>query len=225
MTTTVDASTVSTAEELREQYDDPWTALADMHTKLDNQTTNIRGAFTKLGAIDDRIDGLETTAECNTECDTSEGECDTHVTDRNGSEANRNGCTDDRNADRNGSDQTPLETICALPEHIADDELSANQERARFIAADVHDYAKKVPAGLVIDSSTIRKKSSRPKREIVLTRKLSPVSWTFSTGLERTLSSWCNDGGRPRSCLMRRWPTAFITAVVIRTVGNPTLRA
>lgn len=171
MTTTVDASTVSTAEELREQYDDPWTALADMHTKLDekddrideleskldNQTTNIRGAFTKLGAIDDRIDGLETTAECNTECDTSEGECDTHVTDRNGSEANRNGCTDDRNADRNGSDQTPLETICALPEHIADDELSANQERARFIAADVHDYAKKVPAGLVIDSSTIRK--------------------------------------------------------------------
>ena len=53
--------------------------------------------------------------------------------------------------------QTPLERICGLPEHIADRELTANQERARFIAKDVGDYAEKAPAGLVIDSRTIKK--------------------------------------------------------------------
>lgn len=53
--------------------------------------------------------------------------------------------------------ETPLERICALPEHIADRELTANQERARFIARDVRDYAENAPAGLVIDSRTIKR--------------------------------------------------------------------
>ena len=53
--------------------------------------------------------------------------------------------------------QTPLERICALPEHIADRELTANQKRARFIARDVRDYAEKAPAGLVIDSRAIKR--------------------------------------------------------------------
>jgi cell division septum initiation protein DivIVA len=53
--------------------------------------------------------------------------------------------------------ETPLERICALPEHVADRELTANQERARFIARDVHDYAEKAPAGLVVDSRAIKR--------------------------------------------------------------------
>jgi hypothetical protein len=53
--------------------------------------------------------------------------------------------------------ETPLERICALPEHVADRELTANQERARFIARDVRDYAEKAPAGLVIDSRAIKR--------------------------------------------------------------------
>ncbi|WP_336346113.1 hypothetical protein [Halalkalicoccus ordinarius] len=53
--------------------------------------------------------------------------------------------------------QTPLERICALPEHVADRELTTNQERARFIARDVCDYAEKAPAGLVIDSRAIKR--------------------------------------------------------------------
>ncbi|MDL5363800.1 hypothetical protein [Halalkalicoccus sp. NIPERK01] len=53
--------------------------------------------------------------------------------------------------------ETPLERICALPEHIADRELTTNQERARFIAHDVRDYAEKAPAGLVLNSRTITK--------------------------------------------------------------------
>lgn len=52
---------------------------------------------------------------------------------------------------------TPLDQLVALPEHVAERELSANQERARFVARDVRDYAEKAPAGLVIDSGTVKK--------------------------------------------------------------------
>ncbi|WP_336365173.1 hypothetical protein [Halalkalicoccus salilacus] len=52
--------------------------------------------------------------------------------------------------------ETPLERICALPEHVADRELTTNQERARFIARDVCDYAEKAP----LASSLIAEQSS-----------------------------------------------------------------
>ena len=53
--------------------------------------------------------------------------------------------------------KTPLERVCALPEHIADRELTANQERARFIARDIQNYAEKAPAGHIIDSRAIKR--------------------------------------------------------------------
>ena len=53
--------------------------------------------------------------------------------------------------------QTPLERICSLPEHVANRELTTNQERARFIARDIRDYAEKAPAGLVVDSRAIKR--------------------------------------------------------------------
>jgi hypothetical protein len=61
--------------------------------------------------------------------------------------------------------ETPLERICALPEHVADRELTANQERARFIAKDVRDYAEKAPAGLVVDSRAIKRVVDRLGRK------------------------------------------------------------
>jgi chromosome segregation ATPase len=63
----------------------------------------------------------------------------------------------DAGKDPSQNAETPLERICALPEHVADRELTANQERARFIARDVRDYAEKAPAGLVIDSRAIKR--------------------------------------------------------------------
>ncbi|KYH24123.1 hypothetical protein HAPAU_37660 [Halalkalicoccus paucihalophilus] len=65
--------------------------------------------------------------------------------------------------------ETPLERICALLEHIADRELTTNQERARFIARDVRDYAA---AGLVLTSRTITKvitavEGTKPHTQIV----------------------------------------------------------
>lgn len=53
--------------------------------------------------------------------------------------------------------ETPLEQIIRVPEHMAEDSLSANQERARFVASGIHEYSRSVPAGRAIKSSEIRK--------------------------------------------------------------------
>lgn len=50
-----------------------------------------------------------------------------------------------------------MERIIQYSKDTAQEHLTANEQRARFIAKDVRDYATTVPAGLVIDSSTIRK--------------------------------------------------------------------
>jgi outer membrane murein-binding lipoprotein Lpp len=59
--------------------------------------------------------------------------------------------------DNNGSTtpQTPLERIITLPEQMAETELTANQQRSRFVATDIVDYSRSVPAGRAIKSSEI----------------------------------------------------------------------
>jgi hypothetical protein len=52
--------------------------------------------------------------------------------------------------------ETSLEQVVAFPEQLADEQLTINGKRARFIASDVRDYAQSVPAGWSISSSTLR---------------------------------------------------------------------
>jgi hypothetical protein len=51
--------------------------------------------------------------------------------------------------------ETPLEDIVALPESVAETELSANQQRARFLARDVRDYTDKAPAGWCLTAGQV----------------------------------------------------------------------
>lgn len=53
--------------------------------------------------------------------------------------------------------ETPLEEVVQIPEHSAEENLSANQKRARFVARDVDDYTKSVPAGKAITSGELRR--------------------------------------------------------------------
>jgi hypothetical protein len=143
-----EALTDATTAELRENNlvavpRDAWTAMQDrmdnLESELENQSQNVGGAFAKIGKVEDRVDDLEAHNQ-QTEAH-SEG---SHPGNEAGDQASTN-------------DETPLYRVCALPEQIAARELSANQERARFIARDVRDYAEKAPAGLVIDSRAIKR--------------------------------------------------------------------
>ncbi|QCJ45962.1 hypothetical protein FCF25_01975 [Haloprofundus sp. MHR1] len=64
--------------------------------------------------------------------------------------------TEDTDSDEASQNKSPLQQLASLPSKAVS-KLTANQERARFIAKDVREYAKKVPAGFTIDSATIRK--------------------------------------------------------------------
>jgi hypothetical protein len=50
---------------------------------------------------------------------------------------------------------SPLAQLTNLPEHVTNEHLSANQQRARFVAKDLRDYADKTPKGFVMDSAAI----------------------------------------------------------------------
>lgn len=156
MTATTDATDSSTVEKLSQ-------AVKDLQQTIEQQAERITDLENKLAAHKDhtgrefadvrgRITGVENQ------------QTEAALKDENPtSDADREGSTDKK---------TPLETICALPEHMAARELTANQERARFIATDVRDYAEKVPAGLVIDSQAIKrvitaKEGTRPHTQTV----------------------------------------------------------
>lgn len=71
--------------------------------------------------------------------------------------------------------QTPLERVCGLPEHVAGDNLTANQERARFVAQGVSDYGRRVPAGIGIRSSEVRRVLSASEESSVHTQTVARV--------------------------------------------------
>jgi len=52
--------------------------------------------------------------------------------------------------------QTPLEQIVALPGAVVEEQLTANQRRARFVAKDITEYAAKTPAGWVLTPKDLR---------------------------------------------------------------------
>lgn len=118
-------------ENIRNQVHQNTQETSDLQEEIENQSQNVVGAFSKLSSIDDRVTELE---EGNDTQDENPG------------------------IEPDSSRKTPLERIVNTPEHMVEQlGLSANQERSRNIARDVHEYAEKAPAGLVIDSSTIRK--------------------------------------------------------------------
>ena len=71
--------------------------------------------------------------------------------------------------------QTPLEQVCALPEHSVTDNLTANQERARFVAEGIKDYGRRVPAGIGIRSSEIRRVLSASEESTIHTQTVARV--------------------------------------------------
>ncbi|PHQ38968.1 hypothetical protein DJ69_08725 [Halorubrum persicum] len=71
--------------------------------------------------------------------------------------------------------ETPLEDIVQLPEHLAEENLSANQQRARFVARDAHEYTRSVPAGRAIKSSELRRVLSAGEDGTVYSQTVSRV--------------------------------------------------
>jgi len=63
--------------------------------------------------------------------------------------------SEDTPTDEPNTRRSPLQQLIRLPSKALS-KLTANQERARFIAKDISEYATNVPAGFALDASTIR---------------------------------------------------------------------
>jgi hypothetical protein len=74
--------------------------------------------------------------------------------DPDSADANHGGSTSETSLQ---DPETPLEDIVQLPEHVVSESLSANQQRSRFVAKDVNQYSRSVPAGRAIKSSELRR--------------------------------------------------------------------
>lgn len=53
--------------------------------------------------------------------------------------------------------ETALEQVAAMPEHMVDDQLTPNQQRARHVALHIADYASKTPKGRILRAGDLRK--------------------------------------------------------------------
>ena len=152
MTATVDATDSNTAEQLIATVNELTTTVENLKTTIEQQANRIDELEQELAEQKDHT-GREH-ADIRRRVTQTEEAIDS--LENHATEGGSGGAAPGDEADETGS-QTPLERITALPEHIADRELTANQERARFIARNIHDYAEKAPAGLVLDSRAIKR--------------------------------------------------------------------
>lgn len=68
-------------------------------------------------------------------------------------------------ADHGVTPETPLENVVALPDHSADDHLSANQARARWVASKAVELSEKAQAGRTIKAGRIRRALSAADKD------------------------------------------------------------
>jgi uncharacterized protein YoxC len=76
-------------------------------------------------------------------------------TNTDGSDASESDNSTDNPNGKSG-ESTPLEQITSLPEHVADDNLTKNQQRARSVAMNIETYGRSCPAGVSLPFSRLR---------------------------------------------------------------------
>lgn len=142
--------------------------LVDLETRVETLEADLkaeREARAKEAAEDrKRIHEVETQVEEATDADTTAAR-----TDPDGESAT------DATDPGVQPPETPLEDIVRIPEHLVKDSLTANQQRARFVAKDVHEYTQRVPAGRAIKSSELRRVLTASEDTTIYTQTVSRV--------------------------------------------------
>lgn len=72
-------------------------------------------------------------------------------------ECENSGVDELQEANENDVDLLPIQELARLPESMAQEQLSANDLRARFLWRDFEEYSQRTPQGRVINSTTMRR--------------------------------------------------------------------
>jgi chemotaxis regulatin CheY-phosphate phosphatase CheZ len=121
-----------TAQTVEQNVDDIKSNAGDIEGEAERRSAEIEGCHHRISNVEDEIDDLETTGA-------------------------RTADTSDSDSKGVDDETTALERVCALPEHVVEDNLTANQHRARSIARRIEEYGRSVPAGVAITSSRIKR--------------------------------------------------------------------
>lgn len=194
-------------EELRERVDEVEAANEDLqeeNERLQEENEDLR----------ERVDDLEARIGYNL---TDIAELESAVEDlQTGTHAsNPSSETGESAAHPSYEPETPLEQIVGLPESMVQEQLTANQDRARFIARDIREYGRKTGTkstgfNYAIDSGTL-KKVLKASYDVSHTETVNRViEWLDELGKDETLVRTKN-GRRKiifRGDLVRRIETA-----------------
>lgn len=123
-------------ERLRDEVESLRDCLDDTEQRVESVANNASGAHSRVNGIEAELESRETEVEAS----------EPHPHPSSGQ---------DTAPDTSIEPETPLESVTSLPETMAETELTANQQRARFVAKDVESYTRRVPAGRAIKSSQI----------------------------------------------------------------------
>jgi len=134
---TDDGSIADTVNALIEIVEDQQKRIDELEDRLDDEQT-------QRGKDDAELRGRITDAE--NRLDAVEEEGSTTETP-----------TPETKTDTSTDPQMPIEDVIRIPEHLVEDSLTANQQRSRAVAKDIHQYSQSVPAGRAIKSSELRR--------------------------------------------------------------------
>jgi TolA-binding protein len=124
------ATLVEIVEEQQKQIEELQDRLDEEQTQRGKDDAELRGRITDA---EDRLDTVEDDVSGET---TPSPETET---------------------DASTDTQTPIEDVIRIPEHLVEESLTANQQRSRAVAKDIHQYSRSVPAGRAIKSSELRR--------------------------------------------------------------------
>ena len=123
-------------------------SLREDTDRVSKKVADTRGDVNDIREDTDRVS--KKIADTNGRVSDLEENTNTDASDASGS----GNSTDNPNA--KSGESTPLEQIISLPEHVADDNLTKNQQRARSVAMNIETYGRSCPAGVSLPFSRLR---------------------------------------------------------------------
>jgi len=149
------------SDELCENFEEAARGLTSVVKEIASQSIQADSQASensdKIQSNSDKIEELqEHSAKSRAELSSRVSEVEQELDDMDGSQG-RGSDSSEENPHTPDEETTALEQVCALPEQTVRDNLTKNQSRARSIALRIGEYGKKVPAGIAIPSSRIRR--------------------------------------------------------------------
>jgi chromosome segregation ATPase len=134
--------------------------VSDIRQDSDRTAKKVADTNGRVSEVEDEVDDIhedvdrawKEIADTNSRVSDLEENVDTDASDASKSDNS----TDNPKGESAQTSHSALEQICSLPEHVADDNLTKNQQRARSVAMNIETYGRSVPAGVALSFSRLR---------------------------------------------------------------------